>query len=568
MKSTFSILAVLLLATLTTHAQKVKCQNDGPDRKPCEQSSVPTPPSSSEGMSMSMMSMSATSAPASAATVAPGPVTSPAKPNYSTDSRFVVNEGTYLDTGCTYRSGGPLRIPLPIKRFVGETDGQGFLTNPAGLVQNGIVANKLKLRMPAYDVDMQGDPPEVDKVFFNGHEIGVLTGANGVWKINEFTIPVEWVRFGKKGESGAPSIESVNEIEIQIDTASGGEERWCTYIDWIELSVEAMYPVIMVHGNSQSGEFWEKRGFVQPFRQQMIPFDNSISFDPKAAPIEANSAQLATELPKRAKQFGVKHIHIVAHSKGGLDVRDFLARRLPELSDEDRIAVLSVSTLSTPHHGSVGADYILDAETAGTILGIPNSDNPYRARLAELLPSNDGYPNLRVDYVERIFNPENQPNLPLTNWVEGEDNRVSYFSFAADANLNRSRDAGGPTIQPNETEGFDFLGINISSIPQGLGAIQEVYRILGTVEYTYTQEREVEVPVLGGTTTVTIVSEKKYADPPNARPGFRLNDIFVTVDSARLPKFVAQPYVGANHATISDPFVAQRVIAAIRSVRR
>lgn len=559
MKRTFLLLTLLLLAAQLAPAQKGECQNDGPQRGACEQptNSVKT----SEARAPSSAAAFASAAVSAAAAPAPGPVSSQFQPKTPTDRRFVVNGGGGLDTGCTFRSGGPLRIELPIARVVGETDGEGRLSNPVGLIQNGIVPKGyVTLSMPAFDVDTGGSPPEVDVVYFNGQPIGQLTGGNGIWKENSWPIPIDMVRFGRQGSEGSPSTPGVNVIEIHIDQASGNEQNWCTQIDWAEVTFEAMYPVVMVHGNAQDSNFWTGMGFVEPFRQQMIPFDASISMNPDAADIHVQSGQLMNLIKARADQFGVKHLHLVAHSKGGLDVRDFLVRRIPELrGNGTELGILSLSTLSTPHHGSAGADYALDAEEISALLGVPNSQNPLRAALAKAMPTNDGHPHLRTDYVQRTFNPSNRP-LPTTMSVDGETNPVSYFSFAADANLNRSRDAGGPTIQPNEMEGVEVLGISVSSIPYGTDTVQEVYRLMGTVASTDVVDHPTETNPLTGD-PVRIIVENRY------RGGFRLNDFLVTVDSARYPGFQAEDYVGANHATISRPFVANRVINVIRRIR-
>ena len=451
MKKVFLTLTLLLLAAPLTQAQKGDCQNDGPDRGNCGQTA--TPAKTSRARRAPSAAAVTTASVTAAAAPAPGPISSPFPPKTPTDRRFVVNEGEGLDTACTFRAGGPLRIKLPINRVVGDTDGEGRLTDPAGLLRNGIIPKGfVTLSMPAFDVDVEGVPPEVDTVYFNGEPIGELTGGNNIWKENTWPIPIDKVRFGRKGEEGQPSAPGINVIEIHIDQASGSEQNWCTRIDWAEITFEAMYPVVMVHGNAESGKFWTRMGFVEPFRQQMIPFDATISMDPKAADISVQSEQLMRLIKERADQFGVKHLHVVAHSKGGLDMRDFLVQRIPQLRREQKVelGILSLSTLSTPHHGSVGADYALDANEVGILMGIENSDNPKRAALAKIMPTNPGHPNLRTDYVQQNFNRSNRP-LPTTMSVDGETNPVSYFSFAADANTNGTRDSCGPTIQELET---------------------------------------------------------------------------------------------------------------------
>jgi triacylglycerol lipase len=66
----------------------------------------------------------------------------------------------------------------------------------------------------------------------------------------------------------------------------------------------------------------------------------------------------AQELADRIlKKFPSGPIHIIAHSMGGLDARCLLAKNINGLANPGR--VVSLSTISTPHHGSPVADLLL-----------------------------------------------------------------------------------------------------------------------------------------------------------------------------------------------------------------
>jgi hypothetical protein len=83
----------------------------------------------------------------------------PVDPRTPTDERFVVDVGGSLDTGCTFRSGGPLIITLDIDRYVGPVDANGYLIDPGSLVGRQIVSPIARLRMPAFDVDSDAIVP-------------------------------------------------------------------------------------------------------------------------------------------------------------------------------------------------------------------------------------------------------------------------------------------------------------------------------------------------------------------------------------------------------------------------
>lgn len=486
----------------------------------------------------------------------------------ATDTTFWVDRASGLDTGCTFRSGGPLKFTISIIRVVGDVNPDGTLIDPQTLINNGVISKSVALRMPAFDVDFdavlpQPFQPERDRVRLNGKDIGpqgsvtYLTGANNVWKLNEFIIPIELIRFGKRNIGGSPT-PGLNEVEILINQAnvSIGRELWCTAIDWAEISFDALAPVIMIHGNDSSGAFFAgivnaQKGitlpfqFIEPFQQQKIPFDNSINMTIDTIANHGNL--LAGLIPQKAAEFGARHVHLVAHSKGGLDCRDFLARTLPP-----NFGVLSLTTLSTPHNGSVGADYLLDSVNANVLL----SDNPTRVYLAQKKAPDAGTPNLRVSFVD-AFNTTNLPLLPPQLTVDGITKPVTYMSFSADANLNNNKTIfGDPIIEEDEVQGIPRIIIRVRNIDIDVTvwAMQILYRLMGEVASTTLA-------------TTTISNRTVFVVRETPTTSFQLNDFLVTVSSARITGFRELASVKDNHATIANPNIGQTTINNIRAVQ-
>jgi triacylglycerol esterase/lipase EstA (alpha/beta hydrolase family) len=187
-----------------------------------------------------------------------------------------------------------------------------------------------------------------------------LQGANDIWLLNAFQIPIEKIKFpsarGALGEAPAPAM---NELRIDIDVANS-DELWCTAIDWVSLDIKIMSPVILIHGNNSDGGFFARQGFTTGLDAQRLLWDNSITM--ATAPVRTHSKQLDQLIPQIVASFGVDSVHLVAHSKGGLDSRDYLARYQP--AHEDTFEILSLTTLSTPHNGSVLADVAIARQTA------------------------------------------------------------------------------------------------------------------------------------------------------------------------------------------------------------
>jgi len=475
------------------------------------------------------------------------------------DSEFVVDTAAGLDTGCQFRSQGSLKFTIPVTRVVGgsdlgATDGDGKLLHPQQLVDNGVIAKEATLTMPAFDVDFNtptsgSDQPERDRILFNGEPIGnlgaeaYLDGENNKWRMNKLKVPIKQIRFAR--ENGLSPIPGQNEIEILIDQANIANNKglWCTSVDWASLKISALYPVVMVHGNGESGAFWDRLNFTKPFHDQGVPYYKDINLPTTF--IVYNSATLTAQLPLALLKFGVNHIHVVCHSKGGLDTRAFL-KYLP--TQDAPLAFVTMTTLSTPHHGSALADYIRDSRGADFQL----SDAPERVLAAQYDGDyNEGRQNLTTEFVE-TFNTQNLP-LPQSFVVKGEKTTVQYFSMGADANANNSFWFGRPTITYDELAGTGKD--NLWYLSSAGGTL--VYRILYDVASTHWGW----VNVLGVRHRVVIETKNETS---------QLNDMLVTIKSSNIQPFVAlytAPEIKRNHATIANEAMGLLVLTLIRNAQ-
>lgn len=489
-----------------------------------------------------------------------GPTTSPFEPPEATDTTFVINSGSGLDTGCTFRSGGPLLIQLPITRFVNEVDGNGNLIDAAGLIAAGLVSAEARLIMPAFDIDnlaMVTPPnqPEIDRVSINGVELGFLSGENNVWKLNSFQVPIEVLKFPTRAAPGVAPTPAINEIQIDIDigNAPSGQELWCMEIDWAALSLRTVSPVILIHGNNSNGGFWQRQGFTNTLTQERIPFDNSISMT--TAPVSVNAAVLRTLIPAIVQSFGVDSVHFVCHSKGGLDTRMYLQYFQPEMPFD----VLSMSTCSSPHNGSSGADVLVSYAIAATradeveFQGFPS----FTATLASQLGIDAGTPNLTPRFAA-AFNSTNVPALP-TNIV--------YGTVGGDADIN-----GTSTIDLEaEIAALRTESAELASAPNfvALGIIDRIYQILrntASVSIRY----EVRPGFFWGSTRVAVLTSV-----PNPTP--LGNDTLVTIPSAmgagNFATLVTNTAsfsgaAGRNHSNIANEGVAATILPWILAAER
>jgi triacylglycerol lipase len=490
-----------------------------------------------------------------------GPTTSPIAPLSTHDARFIENGGGGLDTGCTFRPDGPLVISLPVTRVVGATNGDGTLQFAGQMVNNGVLSAKAKLRLPAFDVDLEGAagvPPELDFILFNGVQIGSLSGSNNTWKLNEFEVDINLVRFGTKNENGEPTPGN-NEITILIDQGSGSDVNWCTAIDWVEITFKTISPVVLVHGNGQSGQFYVDTGFVSYLESQFIPYDRSISLQKK--PIYTNANEIAKQLPNIVKKFGVDSIHLVAHSKGGPDTRAYLA--VLQHFNNQQFKVISFNTSGSPHDGSLLADLMQQREEAANMVGklgrIEYEGFPlFTRQMVALATFDSGLRSLTTKNMA-VFNFDNVPALPRD---------ISFTTVGGDADVN-----GNGVIDrfPDEYAGlrnFDFF-LRASDLvaPQlGRRVIDNMYQILRN-----TSSISMECCESG------LLGRKiaKVRAAPSAGP--IPNDTLVTIPSANgVRGFQSRTshfriYLGSqgrNHANIADGDVAAQIVTWMLEAER
>ncbi|MBT9491730.1 MAG: alpha/beta hydrolase [Paucibacter sp.] len=266
---------------------------------------------------------------------------------------YVINSGQGLDTGCTYRSGGPLVIKLPIPQVVNESqlNADGSLKDPSGLVRKGILSAQAVLRFPVFDIDdkavVSGFAPEIDRLSFNGTFKRTLAGFNNTWTDDSLVVPIEELRFGKD-----------NTLQIDIDTANAGSgEYWCMAVDWLSAEFEAAAPYVLAHGISASETTWDEAGapgVITALNERGVLFTRfslGAGQDGNGS-VAANAREQRGNLDTWLAEQKSDRVHVIAHSKGGLDTQGLQALA-------PKFKLLSLSTLSTPHRGSVAADLSL-----------------------------------------------------------------------------------------------------------------------------------------------------------------------------------------------------------------
>ncbi len=506
-----------------------------------------------------------------------------------TDHEFVLDENSHLDR-CFFRNEGPIQFDISITRSVTNRDpgGPGISAlNPDGTIKsdflqlmlsNSVLSSQAILKLTVYN-DTRLASPGVGshRIFFNGQEIGTVSATDiGAWKSVSLSVPIELVRFPERAAVGSGPNPRLNTVQMDID-ATNANEVWCAAIGWGSLSFKAMSPVVMVHGNGSNPAFWERQGFKGFLDQHMIPNDNSIMMNPDEGPIVANARQINNQLPGIVRSFGADSVHLVAHSKGGLDTREWLATYYNDFRENRRCGaqlgskctVLTLSTLSTPHRGSAGADLLIAWEHAiwvtGTSLGADI--------IALKLGSNPGTHFLTTYYVSETFNPSNVPLLPVD---------VVYRAVGADLDTDSDGHAYGAH--------FGYIYFDIEDVPEwgkltlespeladpGLPAEVLLGGSAGIVDTTYhffKETHRVELKQASLTLCFPLAGchqvKTWYYGQAVGKGG--PNDMAVTLQSASGPPggpFSVLPSLKRNHADIANDGVAAMLLPYLQETER
>ena len=106
------------------------------------------------------------------------------------------------------------------------------------------------------------------------------------------------------------------------------------------------YPVVLVHGMmAKDFPLWRAfRGISDFLREQNIPV--FVTNQDGVGAVSTNAAQLKEEILAILKQENCGKVNLIAHSKGGVDARYMITH----LDMGQYVA--SLTTLSSPHHGS------------------------------------------------------------------------------------------------------------------------------------------------------------------------------------------------------------------------
>jgi hypothetical protein len=425
----------------------------------------------------------------------------------------------------------------------------GYTDVPIGLLRFGQIVNGVN--QPGVN-----QVTTVAVVQFTPQPICNTPGCPGYCDVNPCALvsPCDpWLCHTSERPHRGPAQAAINEPKPKDRPPSTGAAQ--------TLSFKAMYPIVLVHGWRGGPWNWESPtanprvcpadkknpsdggpDFVQTLKDERVPFDCSIIIN-KQASIDEGAAMLSLKLPAILSSFGVRHVHLVSHSKGGLFSREFLQQNATS-DPTTQIGVISLTTLETPHHGSVLSDIVVAFREDPSVLPLLTRINPLYYFLTTISFFGRGNDDMTVSAVSQGFNDtylQPPPQFMLIDTSSPPNvffTKPFYYSTSSDADIDGDGIITAPEALPDTSSTKIF-------------AHNWTYQRLGTVR------------------AINRSSAPGHWTPDPAPAGtFYKNDTAVTVDSSQYFKFTELgPYEGAsgrNHTTIRNPDIAQTVLLNIR----
>jgi hypothetical protein len=195
------------------------------------------------------------------------------------------------------------------------------------------------------------------------------------WATLSVAIPIDQVALAP-----AKADRGVNAFAVVVDAASPAACDVTVAVRSLSIRIAAQAPVVLVHGvNDYSEQAWGEAAALLR-RSGFLP-DLDVDFsgladkpNPDGKPgfngsVVDDVVRIEERLRRLDRDYGTRDVHLVAHSKGGIDLVNFLATRYPALKSTGALRVLSLQTLATPHAGSVNADIVAPLRAWATAQG-------------------------------------------------------------------------------------------------------------------------------------------------------------------------------------------------------
>lgn len=224
------------------------------------------------------------------------------------------------------------------------------------------------------------------------------------------------------------------------------------------------YPVLLVHGfGFRDGKricYWGRVPKILEEKGCNVFFGNQDS----SGTIENNAVFLKNRVDEILKETGASKVNIIAHSKGGLEARYMIS----SLEVADKVA--SLTTISTPHHGSVTIEKIPKflLKIAAFFMNI------WMRLVGDKKPdAYNAYLSFRADNA-KIFNEENPDNENVYYQSYAFSMKHDIFLWFTHLVISIAEGENDGLVTVKSAEWGDFKGVIKSNSKRGISHCDEV----------------------------------------------------------------------------------------------
>jgi hypothetical protein len=377
----------------------------------------------------------------------------------------------------------------------------------------------------------------------------------------------------------------INEVEALTQSDHG-----TTGLNFVngatKIIFRAMAPIVLVGGCcNEAASFWggtiNSNDFLYTFGQNHLPYSTRSEISQGGAngvlsgTIMDGAGSLNVQIPLVAKEFGAAWVHLVAHSKGGLNARYLLGEHWLE---PQGVGVLSLTTLDTPHLGALGA-VIIGEKARNHLLNVPGQ-TAVTATLnlvAKVQASNDAQYHTIADLTPDAVTMELN-NLftlpPVSTTLLGVTQPMHVRALSSDANVDGSALSGGSDAPTN-------LGWRTISISEGRNLAGALGQALNAPEVMYNANGTITGVQPSGQTRTGQNGQPITIINPIYGQTFQWNDCVVTIASQQYaaPFFSSTPFqsltptqyakgspYGNNHNSLSNSTISALVSTFVQSI--
>lgn len=236
------------------------------------------------------------------------------------------------------------------------------------------------------------------------------------------------------------------------------------------MTADTLYPILLVHGMGFRDRkrlcYWGRIPKILEQHGARVYFGCQDS----CGSAEGNALQLKSVLDRVLAETGAEKANIIAHSKGGLDARYLIS----SMGYGDRVA--SLTTLSTPHNGSVTVDKLLKFPAPAVKAGCKAVDLWFRA-LGDKNPDTYSAVNIFTTEAAEKFNAENpdDPRVYYQSYAFVMNSGASdFFMIIPWAVVNHFEGENDGLLTPRAAQWTNFRGVYRGSGRRGISHCDEV----------------------------------------------------------------------------------------------